>query len=140
MYHVPMTEYASLREKIAAEKAEREERYTHFAEVYAAAQADGLQAGYDVTPTPMYVTGYAPVMDGVCGFAWVNIRPGNSSFAQWLKREGHARTDSYAGGVTIWISAHGQSMSRKQAHADAMAEAFKREFPNLRIYSASRMD
>lgn len=138
-----MTEYASLREKIAAEKAERESRYQAFEDLFAKAYANGLQAGKDVTPTPMVVSGYEhqPVMDGVCGFAWVVVRPGNSSFARWLVKTGRGRT-SYSGGVHIWISAHGQSMTRKDAHAQAMADTFRNSplLSNVRIYAESRMD
>lgn len=135
-----MTEYATLREKIAAEKAERLERYDMFERVYTEAVVDALQAGRDVVPTPMYVQGYAPVEDGVCGFAWVLVKPGNSSFALWLKRTGKARTDSYYGGVSIWVSGFGQSMTRKAAYADSLAASLRKAFPDLRIHSMSRMD
>lgn len=105
--------------------------------LYAEAEAAGIAAGEAAAPRPMIVyeadvlTGRAKpdgqawhVPEGVCGFAWVNIRPGTSSFARWLKAAGHARRDSYYGGVTIWIGAHGQSYERKMAHARAMAAVF----------------
>lgn len=135
------TEYGSLREKIAAEKAERLARYERYAEVYANAQTAGLQAGYDVVPTPMVVSGYEsqPVMDGMCGFAWVSIRPGNSAFARWLVKQGYARK-AYNGGVQVWISAHNQSITRKYAHASAMADVLRAEFPDLKIYADERLD
>jgi len=138
-----MTEYASLREKIAAEKAERLARYAAFGDLLTDAYRAADEAGRACVPTPMIVSGYEddPVMDGPCGFAWVNIRPGNSSFAIWLTKNGHARK-SYDGGVQIWIRGFGQSCARKSAAADAMAEVFNSSplTNNLRIYAASRLD
>ena len=41
--------------------------------------------------------------EGVCGFAWVKVSPGNSSFAKWLVKNKMARK-GYYGGVEINIS------------------------------------
>ncbi len=121
---------------------------------YANAVKAGLMAGSDTQPTPMIV-GQAKslysneidetkksyyVSDGVCGFAWIIVKPGTSRFARWLKKMGYARPDSYYGGVSIWISEYNQSMARKEAHAAAMAKALKDDFPELTIRSMSRMD
>jgi hypothetical protein len=78
------------------------------------------------------------VSEGVCGFAWVNVKPGTSAFAKWLVKNGMARSDSYYGGVCIWIGEYSQSMQRKEAHAYAMAEVFTKH--GIRAYGASRMD
>lgn len=59
--------------------------------------------------------------DGLCGFAWINIKPGTSTFARYLKATGRAETDSYYGGVTVWVSDYGQSVERKTAYARAYA-------------------
>jgi hypothetical protein len=137
-----MPEYNTLREKIAAEKAERLERYAEFQRLYDQAQVAGLQAGYDVTPTPMIVGNYPPVMDGVCGFAWVAVAPRNSSFGKWLVKEGLGRSSDYHKEVQIWISAHEQSYTRKVAHAQAMADVFNSSplLANTRIYATGRLD
>ena len=95
------------------------------------ARADGYVAGTDETPNPMIVSGYEdqPVMDGACGFAWVNFKMKGGlgrKFGRWLIDNGYARKDTYYGGCTIWISEHGQSMARKEAHAHAMAETLQR--------------
>ncbi len=95
------------------------------------ARADGYVAGTDTTPNPMTVTGYEdqPVMDGACGFAWVNFKMKGGlgrKFGRWLIDNGYARKDSCVGGCTIWISEHGQSMARKEAHAHAMAQTLQR--------------
>jgi len=100
--------------------------------------AAGRAAGLGVVPQPMYIQGYAPVMDGACGFAWVNVKPANSAVAKRLVARGMARKDGYYGGVTVWISDYNQSMTRKEAHARAFAATLAAA--GIRAYSASRMD
>ena len=118
----------------------------------AKARAAGLAAVKDCVPIPMVVVQradplndnspvvkqYAPVMDGPCGFAWVNVKPGNSAFAKYLKAEGLARSDSYEGGVTMWVSEFNQSMAKKEAYAYAFSEVLRAE--GIRAYANSRMD
>ena len=74
----------------------------------------------------------------ICGFSWVNIKPGNCAFANWLKKNGHARIDSYAGGVCIWISGYNQSYDLKYAHAKGMANVFSEA--GIKAYAFSRLD
>ena len=78
------------------------------------------------------------VADGVCGFAWVNIKPGNSAFAKWLKTKNLADKDSYYGGVTILISDYNQSMQKKEAYAYAFAKVLRHN--GIKAQSYSRMD
>jgi hypothetical protein len=113
------------------------------------AVAAGYAAGRGAEPEPMVVVGGVPgekpkayfVSEGVCGFAWVKVRPGNSKFANWLKKEGLA-SNAYGGGVSIWISDYNQSMDRKYAHASAMAEVLRAglEGERVSVYADSRMD
>lgn len=109
--------------------------------MFAKARAAGLKAAADCVPVPMVVVGdgrvYAPVMDGVCGFAWISVKPGNSPFANWLKAEGLARK-SYEGGVSIWVGEFNQSMAKKEAYAYAFAEVLRDE--GIKAYAGSRMD
>lgn len=109
--------------------------------IYNEAREKGLEAGKKAMPVPMVVKSgnyeYPPVMDGVCGFAWVNI-DGRSGFAKWLKKKGIVRNRSYYGGFDIWIGEFNQSMTRKEAMASAMAEVFKSY--RIKAYSMSRMD
>ena len=144
--------YATLREKISAEKAVRSAKYAGFERLYAEAVKAGQLAGQKAVPFAMIVgqpkTAFGSdidfskpteyVADGVCGFAWVTIKPATSSFARWLVKQGLARP-AYGGGVQIWIHEYNQSMQRKEAHAGAMA-AVLREGLGLSIYSGSRMD
>lgn len=106
-----------------------------YRQLHEQAVAAGRKAAEAAIPTPMVVyervnpfddssaikTMYPPVMEGPCGFAWVNIRDARKGFARWAKQAGVGRHDSYEGGVTIWVSAYGQSMQRKEAHAYAYA-------------------
>jgi len=147
-------EYGSLREKIAAESQARKSKFAAFEAAYNKAAEAGRAAGEAKVPRPMMVVqpsnplndNSVPkamwhVPEGVCGFAWVNVSPGNSSFAKWLVKNKLARK-AYGGGVDIWISAFNQSVERKEACANAMAEVLKAEVGSnsLRIYASSRLD
>ena len=117
-------EYKSLREKISAEKKEREARYLAYSRLLQEAWRAGMMAATQYKPRPMLVTDEAGTIldrvdDGPCGFAWVNV-PGNTSFGKWLKKNNLAR-DDYPKGLCIWISDHNQSYERKRVHANAMA-------------------
>ena len=135
-------QYNSLREKIAAEKQERAKLYENFAQLLARANREGYAKAEMITPPEMCVHDPATgkvyhVSEGACGFAWVTVKPANSSFGRWLIKNGHARK-GYYGGAEIWISAHGQSMARKETHAYAMAQAFREA--GFAAFSGSRMD
>ena len=118
--------------------------------LYAEANKAGIAAANALTPTPMVVEQHANQLDdtspvtkqwtvpsGVCGFAWVNIRPATTSFARWLKKEGIVRK-SYYGGIDISIMAYGQSMEKKSAHAHAMADYLSDH--GITAYANERMD
>ena len=150
-----VSEYGSLREKIAAEGQTRKAKVAAFEAAFAKAAAAGKAAGEAAKPQAMMVSepsnplaaGYSPpkamwyVPEGVCGFAWVKVSPGNSPFANWLKKNKLARK-AYSGGVEIWISDFNQSMDRKEACASAMAKVLNEELAGsgLQIYANSRMD
>ena len=125
-----------------------------WAELYNIAHKAGHEAAKASTPAPMVVTGHTNPLDdnspvenawyvpeGVCGFAWVVLKPGTHSFVRWLKKEGHANPE-YQGGYSIWVSDYGQSMQRKEAYARAFSDTLREAFEgtNLRIYPQSRMD
>jgi hypothetical protein len=113
----------------------------------------GMAAGRGSTPVTMivgspttplgddidYTKKIYVVPDGPCGFAWVNVRPGNCRFANWLKKNKLGRHDSYEGGVKIWVREFGQSMTRKEAFANAFADVV-RAAGIERCYAGSRMD
>ena len=144
-------EYGSLREKIAAEKAERTARYAEFARWIAEADTAGQKAAAECMPIPMVVVEranplddtspvvreYAPVMDGVCGFAWVKLYDGNSSFARWAARNAGFRK-GYRSGLEMWVGGYGQSYERKYAYALAYAGVLQSK--GLRAYGDGRLD
>jgi hypothetical protein len=139
--------------EMIANKPSKEDRDKAHVALHTKARIAGMQAADACTPTPMVVERhanqlddsspvverYAPVRGGVCGFAWVNIKPGNSSFALYLVKNGIARKDSYYGGVSVWVSEFGQSMERKAAYAAAYAQVL-RDAGIERVYAQSRMD
>ena len=122
-----------------------------FRTLYNEARLAGLEAGKLSVPTPMIVGQHADILndaspltktyfvgDGVCGFAWIKIRPANCAFANWLKKNGLGKTSSYEGGVSIWVSDFGQSLTRKEAYAAAFAEVLTKA--GINAYGDSRMD
>lgn len=125
-------------------------KQNNFRHLYMAAYEAGMAAGEACNPMPMVVEqranmldDNAPVVrrdyvaDGVCGFAWVVVRPGNSAFARWLKENSLARPH-YAGGVSIWVTTFGQSMQRKEAYARAFAKVLQDN--DIKANAESRMD
>jgi hypothetical protein len=133
--------YATLREKISAEKNERAARYAQFQELFNRAWEDGMRAAARTVPPVMNVYQgdvlVAVETEGPCGFAWVHVRGAGSSFGRWLTKENLARK-AYGGGLDVWISDYGQSMARKEAHARAMAETLRAG--GIDCYSGHRMD
>jgi hypothetical protein len=139
--------FASLKEKIAAEKAERAAKHESFAALYRKAQSVGFQAGETTTPRPMGIVecdamgrpiGPTHVeYEGMCGFASVIVRHANKGFGHWLISSGLARRH-YHGGAEIWIHAHNQSYERKVAHADAMARLFNEA--GFECHASGRLD
>ena len=77
------------------------------------------------------------VPDGVCGFAWVVVRPANCAFAKWMKANKNCHT-AYGGGMQYRISAFNQSMQRKEAYAVAFAGVLY-QF-GINAHAGSRMD
>lgn len=111
-------------------------------ELYSLAHAYGMQAVESAQVQAMTVvdpsTGQSwHVADGPCGFAWINIKPGNSKFANWLKKTDRGRK-AYEGGVNIWVYDFGQSIQKKEAYARAFAEALRSQ--GIRAYAGSRLD
>lgn len=128
----------------------REAREAGYAALYQRAHEAGMAAGEAARPRPMVVVQrenplddsspivkqYEPVMDGVCGFAWIKVRPANSSFGRWLRSRGHSL--AYQGGVSIWVRGFGQSYERKMAYAHAFAQVL--EEAGIKAYAEGRLD
>ncbi len=118
--------------------------------LYALAHAAGMAAAERMNPTPIVVAEHASPLDdsspikrayyipgGVCGFAWIVVKPGTCSLARWLAKTGKAKR-GYYGGMQIWVSDFGQSMEKKEAYATAFANALS--INGVKAYADSRMD
>lgn len=111
-------------------------------ELYQEADEAGMAAATDCNPEPMVVLGGSKryvVDDGPCGFAWINIRPGTSSFAKWLVSNDIARKRPRGGGVDIWVSEFNQSVTYKETYAQAFAKSLRANGFE-RAYADSRLD
>jgi hypothetical protein len=143
-------------EMISKQKEEKDNDYQLFQDAWDEALKAGHKAATECEVVPMVVQQHKNMLDdnspveqswvvegGVCGFAWLSIKPGNSRFANWAKKniEG-CRSDSYEGGVCYWIHDYGQSMTRKESFARAMSKVLRERLdnPKVRISARSRMD
>jgi hypothetical protein len=117
--------------------------------IYVEAYEAGLKAGNEVG-VPKFIVGDAIglsneidyskptyVLNGLCGFAWVNIKPARGAFVNYLKSR-NVGSKGYYGGYEIWVSEFGQSVDRKQAFATAFAEVLRKY--GIEAYGASRLD
>lgn len=66
------------------------------------------------------------VSSGICGFAWVVVKGARGLLRSELLEHGFA--PHYGGGLSLWISEHGQSYDRKQAHAREFADSLRESF------------
>lgn len=135
-------------EKIKQNKVERDERYNSFSKIFEDAHNAGMEAANKCIPIPMVVQEHENqlddnsevvkewlVNDGVCGFAWVEIKPGNCSAAHYVKKNILQRKNARA---IIFVNYFGQSMQKKQAYANAYASVLNNN--GIKAYSYSRMD
>ena len=119
------------------------------ARIYREAYEAGLNAGKDAD-TPKFIVGDAIglsdeidfskktyILDGLCGFAWVNISPARGAFVNYLKSRG-VGSKGYYGGYEIWVREFGQSVDRKTAFARAFADVLAKYGINASI--GSRLD
>jgi hypothetical protein len=118
--------------------------------IYVEAYEAGLNAGKDAD-TPKFIVGDAIglsdeidfskqtyILDGLCGFAWVNISPARGAFVNYLKSRGIGSKGYYGGGYHIWVREFGQSVDRKSAFAQAFADVLGKY--GISAYAESRLD
>ena len=126
---------------------------THYimtpSELYAIANAAGNEeaskvklATYSIHSVDVYGNAIANTptfqMQGLCGFASINVKPSSSKLGSWLKANGLARKDSYLGGLTIRVGAFGQCFEQKESYAYAFAKVLQEN--GIRAYADSRLD
>jgi hypothetical protein len=145
----------SFLQNIGFDKTAARERDEKFAAAWEKAEAAGLAAGQQVQVVPMIVNQHESVLDdaspvtesyfvaaGSCGFASVYIKPANSAFANWVKRN-KLKGDNgsrYYGGMTIrHVFEFNQSHTRKTAFAHAFAKVLRDEL-GVPAYTDNRED
>ena len=117
--------------------------------IYVEAYEAGLKAGNEVG-VQKFIVGDAIglsneidyskptyVLDGLCGFAWVNIKPARGAFVNYLKSR-NVGSKGYYGGYEIWVREFGQSVDRKAAFARAFADVLAKYGINASV--GSRLD
>lgn len=135
--------FSSLRERIAFETAERLAAYSKIEADLMQAHDEAYLAAQNVPVVPMVVHNPATgavhyVEDGVCGFATIKVRPRNSRLAKYLLKRGW-RSDSYSRCVYMSVQGWGQSLTRKEAYADAFAQCMTR-LGHAGVTADSRID
>ena len=119
------------------------------ARIYKEAYAAGLIAGKEVG-VPKFIVGDAIglsdqidytkktyILEGLCGFAWVNISPARGAFVTYLKSK-KIGGKAYYGGYEIWVREFGQSVDRKSAFAGAFAQVLGKY--GIEASAGSRLD
>ena len=119
------------------------------ARIYKEAYEAGLKAGKEVG-VPKFIVGDAIglsdqidyskktyVLEGLCGFAWINISPARGAFVTYLKSI-NVGGKAYYGGYEIWVREFGQSVDRKEAFAGAFAEVLRKY--GINASAGSRLD
>ena len=137
---------AVLKKKVASGPA------VDYAALFNRAHAAGMEAGNACVPVPMQVVqrenplddtsrvvkAYAPVMDGVCGFAYVIVRDARTAAAKAFVKHAGARVSSYHKGAVLSVWEFNQSLERKEKFATAYAAVLKQA--GIDCYADSRMD
>lgn len=151
--------------KIVAEVTGQKERATssapklnkrQIAALIKKAEAAGRAAGLAAVPSPMVVQQHANplndnspvtrewfVSEGLCGFAWVTIRPATGALVNYLRANGKGHK-GYHGGWEVWSDAvdhsgyQAQSITRNEAYARAYAEVLREA--GFTAHASSRLD
>lgn len=149
------------REMVAEKSEQRDTRYSAFEDAVRKAHEAGMDAWRREVPAPMVVQEHANQLDdaspvvkewfvsgGACGFASVIVRPGNCSFALWVKKNKNAH-NHYYGGVAVPArpdcnDPRVQSYDLNCAYAHAYAQALEDNLPKdsgvTSIRVSSRLD
>lgn len=136
-------------DKVKASAQARDERNEGFSALWGKALAAARKAHAEAIPTPMTVfdanADGTPkvggdryyVNEGACGFGYVTVNPGTSSFARWLVKNAGAYKHYY-GGVRVSTNFGSQSIARADAAACAMADVLREA--GIKAYASSNLD
>lgn len=108
--------------------------------IYSVANSVGLDAYNNCVPTPFVVKGYAPFMDGLCGFSWVRIFDARTCFVKWLKSN-NIGSKGFKTGWFITVNyddtnnsqSSFQSFEPKKAYAESFARILKKNNINCEV-------
>jgi hypothetical protein len=84
------------------------------------------------------------VADGPCGFAWLEFRPASKAgkndceFVKWMRTNRIGSYDDYAKCWRFPIFDYNQSIQKKEAHAEAMAQCLRAV--GINAHANSRLD
>lgn len=133
---------------ITTEQAEKVERERMYDVIYQSAINKAQSAGENQIPMPMIVEQRANMSDdespvvkswfvaeGLCGFAWITVNPGNCQFANWLKKRGEKCSDYYKG-VMLYVHGFNQSYERKRTYARVLADELESGLKTAGLWDA----
>lgn len=101
-----------------------------FERIYNLAHFAGLKAIENLIPTPMFLDGYSPVFQGMCGFAWVHILSARIPFVKWLKKKNIGRNHHRKGWI-ININVEPNDQQYWDWQSIEPKEAYAKEFANV---------
>ena len=110
--------------------------------IYAEAHTAGMKAVTEAIIEPMVVVDSRTkqrwvIEDGLCGFAWVIVKPAHCSFAKYLK-ENHGAHKHNEPGLMLWIGGFNQSLAKKSAYAQAFSKLLREN--GIDAYAGERVD
>ena len=131
----------AIQKKNPVKSAHTQVKSVCYSAIWNEAYLAGMEAGNNAIPQTMVVVGGGQryeVSEGCCGFAWIVVNPGTNPFARWARQNKQARAE-YGGGTCVyWVGEFNQSMTRKEAFADAFAKVLNKY--GIPASSRSRMD
>lgn len=83
----------------------------------------GMLAAERAVPTPMVLEEFGTEWEGECGFGWVQLPDGRSSFARWTVTQGRGHRGHP--GVRLYSRAMTQSVVKNRAYAEAFGEVLR---------------
>ena len=109
--------------------------------IHLKANEAGKKAVAALKVEPMYVsdgrTTYY-IQDGACGFGWVEVRPGNCRYSNFLKMMEIGSYSNYHRAVMFWCREYGQSVQKKAAYVEAYAKVLRHY--GINAWGHSRLD
>ncbi len=114
-------------------------------DIYERAHKAGINAAKECTPTPMIISGYSPIFEGACGFAWIVVKDARKGIGKWLKNNNIGYLNYKSGWAVPAeidqienVSWDFQSIEPKIAYADAFAKVLTSN--GIECYTENQLD